>query len=250
MGQVGLHAITGLVVGQHLLTSYVEEPSLRKALLFGFVMGNIVPDLDFLSVVGMYPHDPEMALHMHRGYTHSLLGATTIIMGFYLAGVIMKDSYVRYLGYGLALGHVVHFTSDIFLWFTPVDIFWPSSVFGVIPPIDLWYWYDTPPLLGRLMGAAEFAAFAFYYQYLIGLTKSLGTNPELLQSLQRMVNASWLVWCVTSAMAVDLSETQFIMFMYIPMGVIFMPACYYLTWRAQQTIEVLAVPLSERPLIG
>lgn len=248
MGQVGLHAITGLVVGQHLLASYVEEPPLRKALLFGFVIGSIVPDLDFLSVVGLYPVDPEMALHMHRGFTHSLLGATVIVMGFYLAGVIIKDNYARYLGYGLALGIIAHFTADIFMWFTPVDVFWPSSIFGVIPPIDLWSWYDTPPLLGRLMGAAEFAAFAFYYQYLVFLIGSLKTDPELLQPLERMVNASWIAWCMTSAMAVDLSDSQFIMFMYIPMGVVFMPACYYLTWRAQQTIEQLAIPLPDKPL--
>ncbi|HYF93156.1 MAG TPA: metal-dependent hydrolase [Symbiobacteriaceae bacterium] len=241
MGQVGLHGLTGLVVGEYLLSSYVEKPAARRALLFGFTMGNLIPDLDFLAVVAMYPQDQALAMHLHRGFSHSLLAATALIVGFYAAGALMRDLYVRYLGYGLALGIVAHFTEDIFIWFSPVDIFWPASVFQIIPPVNLWHWWSTPPIVGRLLGAAEFGAFALYYDYLVRLAVAYGTNEEIVPLARRMATACWTTWALLTALALDLPNRTFDLTLYVPMGIIFMPAVFYITWRMQATIEVLAV---------
>lgn len=240
MGQVGLHALTGLVVGQQLLSDSVRGGEARRALLFGFVIGNIIPDLDFIAVVGVYPVNHTLAWHLHRGFSHSLLASFAIGIGFYIAAVLMRDNYVRWLGYGLALGVASHFVEDIFIWFSPVDIFWPASVFGVIPPVNIWEWFTTPPLVGQLLGAAEFAAFGIYYDYLASLAVSLGTNREMVKPTRRMATVCYLIWAVLTALCFDIPEPTFTLYLYIPMGVVFMPAVLYITWRMQDTIELLS----------
>lgn len=241
MGQVGLHAITGLAVGNYLLTPLVPHSTGRRALMYGFVLGNILPDLDFLAVVGMYPVNQTLALHLHRGFSHSLLAAVALAAGFYVGATLLQDIYLKFLGYGLSLGCVAHFVEDIFLWFTPVDIFWPASIYGLIPAVDLWWWYDTPTLAGRLMGAAEFAAFALYYEYLSRLALDQQTNLEHVPMLRRMVVVCWVIWAILSALAIDIPHTRFDIFLYVPMGIVFMPACLYLTWRMQNTIETFGL---------
>ncbi|HWI52675.1 MAG TPA: metal-dependent hydrolase [Symbiobacteriaceae bacterium] len=241
MGQVGLHGLTGLVVGEYLLSSYVEKPAARRALLFGFSLGNFLPDLDFLAVVAMYPQNHTLAMHLHRGFSHSLLAAVALFVGFCGAGLLMRDTYVRYLGYGLALGVAAHFTEDIFIWFAPVDVFWPASVFHLVPPIDLWSWWETPPLIGRLLGASEFAAFGLYYDYLVRLAVAFGTNQDMIPSVRRMATSCWIIFAVLTALAVDLPNKTFEMALYVPMGIVFMPGIFYITWRMQATVEMLAV---------
>lgn len=241
MGQVGLHALVGLAVGEHLVAPWVEDRVGRRAAMFGFVMGNIAPDLDFLAVIGMYPVDQYMAMHLHRGFTHSLLAALGSVIGFSIASALMRDKYMKYLGYGFALGTIGHFTKDIFVWFSSVDIFWPASIFGVIPRIDAWFWWTTPPLLGRLMGAAELAAFGLYYDHLVRLAREHQTDLQMIPILQRMSAICWVSWALLTALALDLPSTTFDMYMYIPLGVIFMPTCIYLTWRLQTTIEFVGL---------
>lgn len=247
MGQVGLHGLTGLVAGSYIVGNFVRGPVARRALLFGFTMGNMLPDMDFLAVVAMYPRDQALAMHLHRGFSHSLLAAVALAAGFYVVAVLMGDPYVRYLGYGLSLGIVAHFTEDIFIWFSQVDIFWPASVFGIIPPVDLWgWWWETPPLVGRLLGAAELAAFALYYDYLARMAVAYQTNQSMVESVRRMATVCWLLWALLTALALEMPTGTFDMHLYVPMGIVFMPACFYITWRMQATIEYMAV--AERPL--
>lgn len=241
MGQVGLHGLTALVVGEHFLSRFVESKAGRRALLFGFTMGNFAPDLDFLAVVAMFPRDHSLAMDLHRSFSHSLLAATALAAGFWLLGQLMSHTYARYLGFGLALGVIAHFMEDIFIWFAPVDIFWPASIFGMIPPVNLWWWWSTPPLIGRLLGAAEFAAFALYYDYLVRLAVAFGTDTQMIPSVRRMATACWIIFAMLTALAVDLPTSTFDMALYVPMGIIFMPAVFYISWRMQTTIEFLAI---------
>jgi membrane-bound metal-dependent hydrolase YbcI (DUF457 family) len=209
-------------------------------------LGNLVPDLDFIAVVAMYPQNQNLAMHLHRGFSHSLLAAIALVVGFYTAGLIMQDPYVRYFGYGLALGVVSHFTEDIFIWFSPVDIFWPASLFHIIPPVNLWWWWTTPPLVGRVLGAAEFAAFALYYDYLVRLAVGFGTNENEVPMVRRMATVCWVIFAVLVALSFDLPSKTHELVVFVPMGIIFMPAIFYITWRMQATIEMLAV--YRRPL--
>lgn len=240
MAQVGLHGLTGLLVGEHLLNRYVASPVGRRALLYGFVVGNLLPDLDYLAVVGMYPVNHTVAMHLHRGFSHSLLAATALMVGLFIAALLMADPQIQYLGFGLGLGVMAHFTLDIFIWFSPVDVFWPASVFGIIPPINLWAWLENPPLVGRLLGAAEFAAFALYYEHLAKLAVQFDTNREMIKPAQRMATVCWLIWGGLTALAFDIPEPTFTLYLYVPMGIVFMPAVFYITARMESTIEMLA----------
>ncbi len=242
MGQVGLHALTGLVVGERLLMAYAPDRKARRALMFGFVMGNIAPDLDYTAMVGLYPVNQALALHMHRSFSHSLLAAVALAFGLGTAAALMRDRYLRSFAWGLSLGVVAHFTMDIFLWFAPVDIFWPASVYGIIPPVDIWSWWEPPPFLPQLMSAAEYAALALYYTGLLRLARRLHTNPEMVRPLRRMAVTCWVVWAIASALILDLPGHLLELIHYVPLGLIFLPACYYLTWRMRSTIEVLGAP--------
>lgn len=242
VGQLGIHAITGLVLGEHLIGRFAGDSIGRRAITFGFVLGNLIPDLDFVAVAALFPVEGMEALHLHRGFSHSLLAATTMMLGFYLASRLMQDRYMRFMGYGLSLGVVAHFSLDIFIWFEAVDIFWPASLFGIIPRVDIWtWWWTTPPLLERMMGAAELLAFGLYYNYLIHVARQLQTDLDILPALQRMANTCFLTWAVFTALAADMTPNQYIAAFYVPMGVIFVPACFYLTWRMQTTIEFLGL---------
>jgi hypothetical protein len=247
MGQVGLHGLTGLTVGRYMLSSSVQNPTARRALLFGFQLGNLIPDLDFLAVVAMYPRDHALAMNLHRGFSHSALGAISLLVGFYSIAALMKDQYVRYFGYGLALGVCAHFTLDIFVWFSPVDVFWPASLFHLIPPVNIWSWYTEQPLTSRLLGAAEFAAFGLYFDYLVSLAVTHQTNADMLQHVRRFSTFCWTVFAVLTALAFDVPNPTFELYLYVPMGIVFMPACFYITWRMQATIELLGL---ENPPLG
>lgn len=241
MAQVGVHGLIGLVGGEYLASKYLHNVADRRAFLFGFTLGNMAPDLDFLAVVGLYPVDHALAMHLHRGFSHSILAALALLVGFYLVSLLMNDRYVLYLGYGLALGVACHFTVDVFVWFSAVDIFWPASVYGQIPPVNLWGWFHTPLLLGRLLGASELAAYAYYFDCLVRLAVSLGTNREVVPQTRRMATICWILWALLTALAFDVSNPSFELYLYVPMGIVFVPACFYLTWRMQTTIELLAI---------
>jgi hypothetical protein len=241
MGQLGLHGLTSLVAGEYLLSRYVPHAATRRALLFGFTMGSLMPDLDFLAVVGQYPVDNALAMHLHRSFSHSLLAALTLWAGFWAVGLVMGDRYVSRLGHGLAVGVAAHFTADMFFWFAPVDIFWPASVYGWLAPIDLWWWYDTPVLAGRLMGAAELAAYALYYDHLIRLAIAFGTNREMIAPIRRLATVCWVTWVLLTALSFDVADPSWDLYLYLPIGIVFVPSCFYVTWRMQPTIELLAV---------
>ncbi|HEY3363779.1 MAG TPA: metal-dependent hydrolase [Symbiobacteriaceae bacterium] len=248
MAQVGIHALTGLVLGEALLSGSVPSRTRQRALIFGYVLGNIVPDLDYLAAVGAYPVSHTLALHLHRGFSHSLLAALALLVGFFVSSWLMDDPYLRYLGYGLAAGVATHMALDIFVWFAPVDVFWPASEFGIIPPVNLWWWYNAPVLVGRLLGAFEFGAFGLYYDHLAKLAISYRTDLDAVASLERMATVCWITWAVLSALSLDVKADTYDIWFYIPMGLIFMPSCLYLTWRCQATIEqvgLVGAPLGD-----
>lgn len=241
MAQVGLHGMIGLLAGIKLLTPYFSDRVSRRGLMFGYVVGNLAPDLDFLAVVGMYPVDHTLAFHMHRGFTHSLLAAAATALGFSLAARLMQDRYFRFLGYGFALGIVTHFLVDLLIWFAPVDVFWPLSVWGVVAPVNLWGWWKTPLTLGRLLGAAELAAFGLYFDCLGRSAITFRTDLEMLAPLRRWSAVCWTSWAFLSALAFDLLNPSYDFYVYFPVGIVFIPACFYLTWRMQVTIELLGL---------
>jgi hypothetical protein len=243
MAQVGLHGLAGLVIGERILTRFVKNRIARRALLWGFVVGNIMPDLDYVAVVATFPVDQTLALHLHRSFSHSLLAALAVALGFELIALLLRDQYARFLGYGLAWGIVGHVLFDMLIWFSPVDVFWPLSVWGIIPPVNLWSWWQTSFMTGQLLGAGEFLAFAVYYDRLAAMGQALGTNPEDVPMVQRMATLCLIIWAVLTGLAIDFPVMTYNAVVYVALGLVFMPAVMYLTWKMQPTIEVWAVKI-------
>ncbi|MGE5673521.1 MAG: metal-dependent hydrolase [Mycobacterium leprae] len=240
MAQVGLHAVTGLVVGEYCLRRWVPDAAARRGLLFGCVLGSMLPDLDYLAAAGVFPADPSLAFSLHRGFTHSLLMVAVVWLGSYLASLVMADAYARRVGQGLALGMLLHLGLDVLLWFGPVDLFWPASVYGLVKPINLWWWYQLPVLPSRLLGAAEFGAYGLYYDHLIRLADTFYTNRDEIRLGDRMATICWTIWAILTALAFDVTNDSFSLVFYVLIGILFLPACLYLTWRFQPTIEHLS----------
>lgn len=241
MAQVGLHGLAGLVIGERILTKFVKNRTARRALLWGFVVGNIMPDLDYVAVVATYPVDQILAMHLHRSFSHSLLMALAVGVGFELIALLLQDQYARFLGYGLAWGIVGHGLFDTLIWFSPVDLFWPLSVWGIVPPVNLWSWWSTSFMTGQLLGAGEFLAFFAYYDRLAYLGERLGTNPDDLPMVRRMATLCLLIWALLTGLALDVPVKTYNALVYIALGLVFMPAVMYLTWKMQPTIELWAV---------
>jgi hypothetical protein len=240
MAQVGLHGLAGLVIGERILPLFVQNRTARRALLWGFLLGNMLPDLDYLAVIATYPVDQRLAMHLHRSFSHSALAVLAVAVGFEIISLLLRDQYARFLGYGLAWGIVAHILFDILVWFSPVDVFWPASVWGIIPPVNLWSWWRTPFIVGQVLGASEFLAFAFYYDRLAAVGQALQTNLDDLPMVRRMATLCFLTWAILTGLAIDIPVTTYNALVYVPMGIVFMPAVLYLTWRMQPTIEYLA----------
>lgn len=243
MPQVGIHASIGLLGSQFGLATLPIEAPLKRAMIFGFVTGNMIPDFDLVASVMMWLIDKEVALSLHRGFTHSLLAVLLLAGGFSMAAAILADRETQFFGIGMSLGVFAHFFADIFAWFSPVEVLWPLGFFGLPSTINLWEGWTTPPLMGRLLAAAEFLSWALYYRWLWILSIRFRTNLDFRPSLVRLEYACWLLWMVYSALAFDLQDRLFLVLHYIPLGVLFMPLCLYVTYRMRETVEGLASPL-------
>lgn len=242
MAQVGVHAVIGLVGTQVILAGLPVERPLKRALAFGFVLGNILPDFDYLAAAMVYPHSHELAFSLHRGFTHSLLAALVTTVGMGLVSLITGIRAARYSGYGLGLGILVHIVTDVFIWFSPVDVLWPLGYYGFPSTINLWGWWSTPELLSRLLASAEYLAWALYCRRLWALTVQFQTNVGLQSALLRTEQFCLILWAVFSALAFDVGGDLFFAFYGLPMGIVFMPLFLYLTCLMQPTIEALATP--------
>jgi membrane-bound metal-dependent hydrolase YbcI (DUF457 family) len=240
--QVGLHAGAGLLGSQAVIAGLAAPAPLKRAMIFGFMLGNLLPDFDLVASVMMWLHDQTLALSLHRGFTHSLFFCLLAASGFSAGAVIVGDREPRYFGFGVSLGVLTHLFADMLLWFSPVDVLWPLGFFGIPSEINLWEGWTTPPLLERLLTAAEFGAFALYYRWLWHLSVRYGTNPDLRPQLVRLESTCLVLWVAYSALAFDLNPSLFEGLIFVPIGVLFMPFCLYVTVRMRATIEAMATP--------
>lgn len=240
MPQVGFHGAIGILGSQTVLARLALRPALRRTLIFGFILGNIMPDFDLLATVMTWLIDKEIALSLHRGFTHSLFAALLVAGGFSAGAALLGEKKARLLGLGAALGIITHSVADIFAWFAGVDLLWPLGFYGLPSKINIWSNWITPPLVSRLLAAMEFLAWALYYRWLLALSLRYGTNRELQQPLQRLTAACFLCWAAYSILALYLEHGWFEALFLVPVGVVFMPLYLYVTCRARLTVEAMA----------
>ncbi len=221
MAQAGLHGVAGLSVRRVL----------PGGLTWGFVLGNVLPDADMVAMTVVYPFDLALAYRMHRTFTHSLSFVLLVVALFYLLSLRLGPFY-RYLGYGLGLGVAAHIFLDLFLWFDGVELFWPLAY-----ELDLWPWYSPPPMVFKLLRAAEFFFAGLYFLYLSLAAARSGTDLNFAPRLPLLYGLQFALFVVFAGLAFALETKQYL----IPFGVVYtftmLPLVFYVTFRMRETIE-------------
>lgn len=240
MAQLGVHMLVGLAVGDQLLKR-MPAKSVSRRVALGVLLGSALPDLDAIAGFAAFPLDVSLALGLHRSFSHSLT-AVALVLGVFLAlSLLVGHRQLGHYGVGLALGVALHIALDLFLWFSPVDVFWPASAFGLAEPVNLWQSWRTPDMLGRLLGAGEYAALGFYFFALASRARAgdeAGVRWAAIAA--RLACQCFSAFFVVVAAAVVLPGDLYAALVFIPLGLIGLPACLYLTVAMYPSIA--AVP--------
>lgn len=96
----------------------------------GFMLGTILPDLDFALLIPLYAVDRELAISFHRSFSHSLVVLAACVSVAWL----FHRRYLATWQWSLACaaGMFVHIFLDLFMWCASVRLLWPwPGSFGV-----------------------------------------------------------------------------------------------------------------------
>ena len=170
MAQVGIHGLLVLPIKK-------LAPS-KKGLLFGILLGSILPDVDNFAVA-VATLTGESVEGLHRTYTHSLVTAVGIVLLFYILGMLFKNMNIGYLGLGLGLGVTMHIGVDLLVWFNGVELFWPFPGW-----VNLWTNVTPPEFWKTLMNPLEFLFIALFFIALRNEAKKMGTDLGFLPKLR------------------------------------------------------------------
>ena len=162
MPQLGIHLITGMI-------NIWPKTSKSKFLKRGFLIGNIIPDLDFLPLMLTYKIDRELAISFHRSFTHSIFIALVfVLIGFALK---LKKPQLFYFLSACGLGMFFHSFLDLFMWFASVKIFWPLG-----HEYSIWRNIAVDDTLWNLMSSLECAVYGIFIYIFHVLIKVTCTN--------------------------------------------------------------------------
>lgn len=229
MAQSGFHGLFGLVTGPPLARRLFHRVYMRRTFLLGYVLGNLAPDLDWIPLLMVWFADPQLAPSMHRGFTHSIAGVLLPLLSFGVAARFTRDRQLRALAWGVAYGVMGHIILDVLVWFSGVDLLWPLGHFGFQSYFTLWEWFQMPPLLGQLLAATEYLAYAVYLAYLEHLAREADRGTRylpLLRNFRRVLG--WLTAAfLLLALATDYST--FYLLHGIVWALVAFPTIIYLT---------------------
>jgi len=171
MPQMGIHALVGVS-----LKKFIPK---KENILFGVVIGALLPDVDSLAVgyamlVGLDSHG------LHRTFTHSIITMAGLVLVFYAISKIKDRPATYYLGLGIGIGMLSHALLDLVLWFRGVEFFWPF--YG---EINFWRGY-TPPdwWYNKFEASLEFGIIALFYIWLRRTAQRYSTNLDYLPRLK------------------------------------------------------------------
>lgn len=238
MAQNGLHGIIGLnlarITGKG--TREPESAIATRSFAYGFVMGNVLPDIDLLALGITYLFKPQLAMKMHRSATHSVF---TIAMVTFLGMLLSSTRSGRAFFRGLGTGMLCHSFIDIFLWLLPIDILWPLGYFGVRSEINLWAGIKVPVLWNNLLGSTDFLMVALFFRYLGCLARRYGTNARLLPRLRAFALFHWVCFPVYVALSFFLSRTAYDIAQYSVIILVSIPMTWMAVVGSRPTIERL-----------
>lgn len=240
----GTHALAGLsmglVVGMLAQSRGRGEMALVGTAAFGFTVGALLPDIDFVLTTVLWPLDETTAERMHRTFTHSFVSLVPIVA---VSGLL----YRRMRGWGVLVLAVVagmasHTVLDLVFWFDEVGALWPlHAVTDAIPFwIDLYGGYDAPELFTKVVYGWEYGSLALYVGVLYWLSIRLGTNATYRSRLKLWAGLYALTFLVSMALVplYELDTYQVIVF--APSAPLFWPLAVWITYRMRETIETLA----------
>lgn len=252
VAQNGFHGAFGLLAGPPLASGLSLRGPARRTFLTAFVAGNLIPDADWVALVMVWLHDRELALAMHRSFTHSLLGAALPALGLGLAGRWIRDRRLVAAGLGFSLGILAHIALDLFFWFEGVDLLWPLGHWGLPSRVNLWWWFHTPPLLGRLLAAADYLAYGVFYALVARRLAATGPVLRMAQALERLQAAMAAATAAAVALALALPDAAFNPIHYGFWAVVAFPTALYYTLTLGHRLDAPAPRPRERtgPMAG
>ena len=240
MAQSGLHGLIGVAVAR-MTSKEAPEPGrsiAAKSFAYGFVTGNVLPDIDLAALAVTYLFDSKLAMRMHRTATHSLvvIGIVTLL-GVLLSTTRGGKSYFKGLGAGMAL----HTLVDIFLWFSGVDILWPLGSFGVRSEINLWANVKLPPLWNNLLGSTDFLMMALFYGLLMKLSRRYETNVGFLRKLAAFKTFHYVSFLVYVVLSFFLARNLFDIAQYAVIVLVSLPMTWITIRGSKPTLERLGL---------
>lgn len=169
MAQAGIHGLVGVAVRRWTPT--------RKWLLLGVVLGNLLPDADNLAVA-VATVTSGSTEGLHRTFTHSLFFVLALAVLFWLVSVVAKRPSYTNLGFGLAIGVLMHILLDLLIWFNGVEILWPLPSW-----VNLWEGVTPPDWFAKLLMPLEMLFFAAYFYWLGQAARRQGTNLDKVRGV-------------------------------------------------------------------
>ena len=240
MAQNGLHGLIGTAVTR-MTAKQASEPGraiAAKSFAYGFVTGNVLPDIDLAALAVMYLFDAKLAMRMHRTATHSLVViAVVTLLGVLLSTTKGGRSYFKGLGAGMTLHSLV----DIFLWFSGVDILWPLGRFGLKSEINLWTNVKIPPVWNNLLGSTDFLMMALFYGLLIRLARKYETNVGFLRKLGIFEKFHYLCFFLYVALSFFLTRALFDVAQYAVVVLVSLPMTWITIRGSKPTLERLGL---------
>lgn len=239
MAQAGFHGVMGIYLAVKLtrgrFSSEVEDTGSRGVFGFGFILGNLLPDVDFFLLGPIYLFNSQLGLAMHRSWSHSVL---TILLFAAILWLIAgrRAERGKMLALGVGSGMLLHALADMVVWFSSVDFLWPLGWLGIKSRVDLWAWYDPPRVVSNLLGAIDYLAFAVFFLYLGSLARKMGTNTAFLPRLRTFVRLNLALFVVYTVLSFFLGNL-FDIAHYALFILIFFPMALYVTVKMRPTIE-------------
>ena len=224
MPQAGLHGLVGM--------STQKMTGKRNWFLLGILLGSFVPDMDNIAVAAATLTKTSTA-GIHRTMTHSVFFIAAVVVLFFLAGQLKKDTRWANLGLGLGLGMLLHSLLDLFLWFNGVALFWPLPIW-----VNLWTNITPPSWFMKFMDPAEFLFFALYLLTLRVWSRKASTDGEFMKTHRTWMILEIVLFAIFTPLAYTMTKGFLTIFGAFYLFSIFM--VFFVTIRMRKTIEAAA----------
>lgn len=231
MAQFAVHVAVGIYSGDLCKGS--------KALRYALIIGNFVPDFDFIPMLLVYPFHPELARTIHRSASHTLflpLLITLIALGLYL---VKRKHTFKDWGIGLSIGMVTHIVLDILFWFDKVKVFWPVDIWSVSSEINIWKnWTPPTSLVLLIRAAAEFLCYSVLFYILRRRAHRFQVDTGVTHKLRLIERIALWVFGLFAVLVFFIPQRNYEEFVYGLASFTFAPLTLYFLWKLRVAFTV------------